>query len=193
MRRLSLLRRSRLAMSVAALACIVGVTAGVALAGESITTSGKGKPEVYEGNLSCCQVIVLGDKGKNEFQTIVNTGPVAKSGKYQVTFTTFDVLGPAVPGSTEVVQCLAVDPAVNTENVGGVAGNGATNSPEHPNMTGNGVYANAAGNGVIEVPNAGDHIELKCVAGGGGKQGTYVAAAQMTATKVGKLVKDAQP
>ncbi len=190
MRPLFLNRRPWLLAGAAAVLCVASV--GVALAGETVTTSGKGKPVVYEGQLNCCQTIILGDKAKNEFQTIVNSPPVAKTGKYQVQFTTFAVLGPAVPGETELVQCLAVDPAKNTENVGGVTGNGATNSPEHPNLSGNGVYANASGNGVIEVAK-GDHIELKCVAGGGGQQGTYIAAAQLTATQIGTLVKDSQP
>lgn len=184
--------RSRGWLVLAIVAAISATSIGVAVAGETITTTGKGKPQVYEGYLSCCQVITLGSKGKNEFSTIVNSPPVSATGKYQVQFTTFGVLGPAVSGETEVLLCQAVDPAsISGENVGGVAGNGATESPAKPNLTGNGVYANASGVGVLEVAK-GDHVEVKCTSGTG-TQGSYVAAAQLDVAKVGTLVKDVQP
>ena len=101
----------------------------IAVAEEKTSTTGKGSPKVYEGELGCCQVITLGKRF--EFTHVLNSPPISAAGKYLVHFSTFAVQAPAESAeTTENVLCQAVDPA-GSENVGGVAGNGATESPRN--------------------------------------------------------------
>jgi hypothetical protein len=155
---------------------LLGAIAVTAVAGETVTTEGKGKPVVYEGQLSCCQTLIL----KTSTQTIVKTPPL-KPGLYKISYSVFNVMGHNVD-----VGCDA-----NIEGalmLGGAAGNGSSTSGEGAG----GIYGNASDVGTGKINTNGTQIAVECRAGTEGT-GTYVASAHVLAEPIKMLVKTTQP
>jgi hypothetical protein len=178
-------RHFRLVAGAAAAIAALGV--GVAVGAEKTETTGKGTPKVYEGQLNCCQHIVVAKTSEGSTH-VVNTPPIAAVGKYLVQFDAWSVIG-----KSDYLDCAAKEVGSTNGYPFGQSANGATESGEP--ATGAGVFGTPNAAGVIEVAKVGAQVELACSSSNGPEagKGSYVASATIIATKVGTLVKDVQP
>jgi hypothetical protein len=169
-------RRISLLAAVAVVAAALGV--GMAVAEEKITTTGKGKPAVYQGTITG-QSVVLGPQAK---PTHIVNSPALPAGQYVVQYS----VG-AVIGHNDNVVCAASNVPGANDGVFGTAGNGSTESGEGAG----GIYGSASAVDTIVIAKSGEQVSITCNSGQGNK-GTYVAYASLVLTKVGAVTTDKQ-
>ena len=98
-------------------------------------------------------------------------------------------MGPAASAGSEEGTVCGIETTVagDTMNVvGGVTGNGATNS----GTGGNGVYGTASLTATVHITHPNDHIKLFCsiASNSSSSQGTYAFSAGLLTTKVASIV-----
>jgi len=120
---------------------------------------------------------------------VLTTSKVIPEGSYSVVGNVQIAMGPAASaGSEEGTVCgIETTMAGDTTNViGGVTGNGATNS----GTGGDGVYGTATVTGTVDITQPRDHIEIFCyiATNSSSSQGTYAFSAGLLTTKVASIV-----
>jgi hypothetical protein len=157
---------------VVGIALLISATSlGIAVAGGTVTKTGKGKPAIYVGKSSVSQV--LAKHGGGPATVITHTGELP-AGKYLVSYTVDLSMGPE-----ERVTCAASNVEQGNDGTFGTVSNPASGTGEGPT----GILGNAAAVDTIEVA-AGQKIYVMCDKWGSHKT-EGGADAVVTAEKIG--------